>query len=250
MQEQLPDLTHPLFRLHTLLTKQHQKDIKPGIQPGFFNAHLWHLTEVSHQRPFSKTYNWITRNKAMVIKSIKASDGFSLSELLISVSIVGLLSSIAIPNYLNQIERSRQNEASATITQIQTTIATHADEFGSLPTSWAELNSTSAIMTTSGPATQTNLIPITLSGGNYKIGLDNNDNLFSIVGAKAEIQGDALENCLKEINKKTTITDDKSSCQELGRLPIFACINLTNGASSLIKGSASEERKVTKPNCG
>lgn len=95
----------------------------------------------------------------------RGNSGLTLSELLISISILGILSSIALPNYLNQVNRTRQNETASVISQIQTTIAAYADEFGVLPTSWADLNNTNAIMTENGPATDNDFAAINLAGG-------------------------------------------------------------------------------------
>ena len=53
----------------------------------------------------------------------KECDAFSLVELMIAVAIVGILGAVALPQYLNQIQKTRQNEAAATVSQIQTTIA-------------------------------------------------------------------------------------------------------------------------------
>lgn len=72
-------------------------------------------------------------------------NGFTLTEVLIAMATIGILSSISLPSFLNQVNRTRQNEAASTISQIQTTIASYADEFGVLPTSWHELNDTSAV---------------------------------------------------------------------------------------------------------
>lgn len=146
--------------------------------------------------------------------------GFSLPELLITTAIIGILSSIALPNYLNQVNRSRQNEASSTIAQIQTTIASYADEFGVLPDSWAELNDTSAVMTDDGPATKDNFQAITLAGGYYDVAISNTDNLFTI----------------------TATRDDEPN------LNIVACVNLTNGASGINKGTKTTA--ASAPNCG
>ena len=147
-------------------------------------------------------------------------DGFTLSEVLVTITIVGILSSIALPNYLNQVNRSRQNEATSTIAQIQTTIASYADEFGVLPTSWADLNDTSAVMTINGPATSNNFQAITLAGGYYDVAIINTNNLFTI-----------------------TATRD-----EAPNLNIIACVNLTNGASSINQGTRAAA--ATAPNCG
>jgi len=146
--------------------------------------------------------------------------GFTLSEVMVTTVIVGILSSIALPNYLNQVNRSRQNEAASIISQIQTTIASYADEFGVLPTSWAELNETSAVMTDDGPATKENFQSITLTGGYYNVVINNTDNLFTI----------------------TATRDDTPN------LNIIACVNLTNGASAINKGTKAAS--AAAPNCG
>ena len=147
-------------------------------------------------------------------------NGFTLTEMIITIVIVGILSSAALPNHLNQVNRTRQREAASTISQIQTTIASHADEFGVLPTSWAELNDTSAVMTDDGPATKDNFQAITLAGGYYDVDISNNDNLFTI-----------------------TATRD-----EAPNLNIVACVNLTNGASGINQGTKAA--KASAPNCG
>ena len=152
----------------------------------------------------------------------RRSAGFTLTEILVAVSLVGILSSLALPNYLKQVNRSRQNEAASTISQIQTTIASYADEFGVLPTTWAELNDTSAVMTDDGPASADNFETITLVGGYYDVRIDNsnNDNLFII---------------------EATREDEPN-------LNIIACVNLTNGASGINKGNKSTA--ASSPNCG
>ena len=147
-------------------------------------------------------------------------NGFTLPETLAAVAIVGMLSAIAMPKYIKQVDRTRQSEAASTIAQIQTTISAYADEFGILPTTWADLNSSSAIMTSSGPATQNDFAPIKLPGENYELEISNNKNLFTITGTNQ-----------KEVN-----------------LNIIACINLTNGASAISQGSSTSP--ATQPNCG
>ena len=146
--------------------------------------------------------------------------GFTLTEVMITTAIVGILSSIALPNYLNQVNRSRQNEAASTISQIQTTIASYADEFGDLPTSWSELNDTSAVMTDDGPATANTFEAITLSGGYYDIEIEPVGNLFTITAKR----------------------------DEAPNLNIVACVNLTNGASAINKGTKTAA--ASAPNCG
>ena len=181
------------------------------------------------------TNRWKTYSTAAnTIKEITCDHGFTLSECIITVAIVGTLSSIALPNYINQVNRTRQNEVAATISQLQTTIAAYADEYGILPTSWHDLNNISAVMTVDGPIPEPkgeeteNLDndtqsfdddKIILANGYYEVGVANNINLFTI-----------------------TATREKS------KLNVVACINLTNGASGINRGSFKAE--ATTPNCG
>ena len=155
--------------------------------------------------------------------------GFTLSELLVTTAIVGVLSAIALPNYLNQVNRTRQNEAASTVAQIQTTIVSYADEFGDLPKNWANLNETAAIMTNSGPAdigpktpdsAESYFPEITLPNGYYKITIDNSNNKFTV---------------------SATRDDDED-------LYVIGCLDLTNGASIIIKGPETESNSSTGMN--
>ena len=132
-------------------------------------------------------------------RSNQNTKGFTMTELLASITIVGIASSVAIPSHMGQVEKARQNEATATIAQIQTTIASYADEFGTLPTSWKELNSTSAIMTTNGQANQTDFEPIALAGGNYKTAITNTDNKFTIVAIQPGTQALDSDRCNSDL---------------------------------------------------
>ena len=158
--------------------------------------------------------------KSYLKNSTSNREGFTLTELMVGVSLIGILTSLALPNYLNQVNRARQNEAASTIAQIQTTIASYADEFGELPRSWTELNNTSAVMTDDGPATQDNFQAITLAGGYYDVKIEPVGNLFTI----------------------TATSDDNTN------LNIIACVNLTNGASGINQGTKAAE--ASAPNCG
>ena len=155
-------------------------------------------------------------------KKSDSQEGFTLLENMIAIVITGILSSIALPNYMNQVNRTRQNETASIISQIQTTIAAYTDEFGVLPTSWADLNNTNAIMTENGPATNANFSAIKLAGGFYNVAVTNAANLFTI----------------------TSTRDDEPY------LNVIACINLTNGASGINKGKGTEDTAATTPNCG
>lgn len=150
------------------------------------------------------------------------SNGFTLSEIMITVVIVGILSAVALPNYFNQVQRTKQNEAAATLVQIQNTVAAYIDEFNLMPTGWKDLNDIAAIMTTKGPASLTTFNKIVLPGGNYSVsrtdnGVDRNYYEFT-----------------------ATPTSKKS---DVSKFNVMACIDLENGASDIKKGVVDSKGK-------
>jgi prepilin-type N-terminal cleavage/methylation domain-containing protein len=124
-------------------------------------------------------------------------DAFTITELVVSVAIIGILSSIAIPNYISQICRSESAEAEATIGSIQAIIAAFHDETGATPSTWDDLSSISAVMTNNGPASGALSSPITLPGNRYELSIDGpTDSTYEILrkdqkAVKTEISGPA-----------------------------------------------------------
>ena len=102
----------------------------------------------------------------------KAGKGFTLSEMMVTVGVVGILSAAAIPNFIRQLQKTHQNEAAAAVAQIQSTIVAYTDEYGVEPSTWSDLSEISAVMTSTGPAGAAEGDmdePITLISGKYTL---------------------------------------------------------------------------------
>ena len=100
----------------------------------------------------------------------KKIDGFSLPELLATVSIIGILSSIALPNYKIQVDKTKQNSMAASMEQLLVRIISSKEEIGVPPETWKDLSDQAVIMTKTGPASVNNgklVNEITMSGGDY-----------------------------------------------------------------------------------
>ena len=95
-------------------------------------------------------------------KSNKHLSGFSITEILITTTIVGALGSIAYPNYIASQQRARCSETKATLVSIPPIISAYIDATGEAPTTWNDLSSIAAVMTNNGPATGDLDAPITL----------------------------------------------------------------------------------------
>lgn len=140
--------------------------------------------------------------------------GFTLTEVLVTVAIVGILSAIALPNYFTSVQRTRQADVVGQISQIQTTIQAYADEFLAAPTSWDQLARLAPVMGNSGAVTGANLSAFdSPNGGTYSISAASSGNTFSI-----------------------TATPKQAS---LANWNIKACVNISNGVSQVQRGSGS-----------
>ena len=62
------------------------------------------------------------------LKSAKRGDGFTLIELLVVVTIIGILTAIAVPNFLSGASKAKQTEAKTTIGNINRAQIAHRTE--------------------------------------------------------------------------------------------------------------------------
>ena len=150
-------------------------------------------------------------------------NGFTLTELIAAVAITGVLSSIALPGYVDQLNRTSQNECSAAISQAMTSTMAFNDELSEYPTSWSDLNSMSAIMKESGSAENDDSFDdINLSNKRYAMSASRSGNIFNF-------ECIAREKSLENYN-------------------VLGCLNLSNGASEIKRGS--KEAKAEEVSCG
>ena len=158
--------------------------------------------------------------------------GFSLTELMIAVAIIGTLGAVALPQYFNQAQKTRQNEAAATVSQIQITIAAFVDEMGLLPASWNDLNKITPLMTPEGPANQANFSAIDVASagcteshqnGCYQVDASERDQIFTL--------------------------NAKSRNHHAATYNVVACLDLRTGATDLKKGTHQKAATVDQLRC-
>lgn len=163
-----------------------------------------------------------------------ANKGFTLTELLASTVIVGILSSIALPNYLNQLNRTRQSEASSSITQLQNAIVAFADENGIYPTSWKDLNEVAAIMTPSGVTSQNDFKKMMLASSGCE--QKNQNNCYTVEAIHAN------QDSLYTLSALPVDTSRKN-------YNVIACLDLISGSSDFKKGNHSGAAEIANLNC-
>ena len=159
-------------------------------------------------------FNIPNRSKPAFLQSLQALDGFTLTELMVAVGIVGILSAIALPNYANSVNRARQADAANQITQIQSTIQAFREEYLVNPSSWSDLARITPVASSTGPAVSSSFAAITTpNGSHYQLSVSGNSDLKTIIATPTRVDH---------------------------RWDIKACLDTNSGYSDLRKGNGSQ----------
>jgi prepilin-type N-terminal cleavage/methylation domain-containing protein len=155
------------------------------------------------------------RRRSQSARKESNSQGFTLVELLITVVILGLLSTIALPRYTNSVRAARQKDVAGQISNIAATIGAYRQEFMTNPTNWFEISRISPVPTNNGPAEANNFNAITSpNGGHYTITIDSDGNVLNINGEAVApgLTNWDIKSCL---NTQTGISDLKLGTESL-----------------------------------
>lgn len=158
--------------------------------------------------------------------------GFSLVELLVAVVIVGILGAVALPQYFNQVQKTRQNEAATQLSQVQTTIAAFVDEMGLLPTSWRDLDKITPLMTPTGPANKKSFGLISMASA----------------GCTKAVNSNCYQVSASETDQVFTL-EAKPTNKDARNYNVVACLDLRTGASDLKKGTSGGKADAEELRC-
>ena len=173
------------------------------------------------------------------LQTKKHTKGFSLPEVIITASILGVLGSVAYPTYTNANDSAKLAEAKANILSIPPIIGAYIDATGEAPTTWDDLSTIAAVMTNNGPATGDLTSPITLTNSIYDLSIEGpTESIYTLTATRVF---DRL-NTSSESEEKEGNEDDRY------KYAITSCFNISNGASDLMTGNLSEIENEL--NCG
>lgn len=88
--------------------------------------------------------------KQLASKRTTSTNGFSLAELMTAVAVIGTLSAISIPSYIDQVKRGCQSEPESIINQVMMQAQAYNDEFGNPASGWSDLDKIATLMTKDG----------------------------------------------------------------------------------------------------
>ena len=165
-------------------------------------------------------------------------NGLTLTETLVAVVILGVLSSVALPNYTRSICKTKQSEVIGEISVIQNAIMTYTDERGALPAAWDDINEIRPIATTingtKGSAKGTLELKEmqTLRTKNYKLCAEKN---------KKDISFDPESNTCKSSTNSNNYTINMMAVpsSQCPNFDVRTCINTQTGSTDLERGNGS-----------
>jgi type IV pilus assembly protein PilA len=182
-------------------------------------------------------------------KSRPAKEGFTLTELLTSISIIGILSAVALPSYTNQLSKRCQGDPKSVISQSMMQAQAYNDEFGTPATGWSDLDKIATLMTSDGPATGGSFFPIALPTCDYQLWgkRDGNDYLF--VATKKDVLGTPVP--LVPIKPEPDENGEFiTAAENVGdEFNVVGCLNVATGASDINGGDGSQLAYVDDLTC-
>ena len=191
----------------------------------------------------------ITKSCPFFRDSNKASSGFSLPEVLAAVTIVGALSSVAIPSYVNQLSRTCQGDPESIINQAMMQAQAYNDEFGTPATGWSDLDKIATLMTSDGPATGNSFFPIELPTCDYKLWAKQENNDYLFVATKKDVIGTPTPGMPIKPEPDENgefITAAENVGDEFN---VVGCLNVATGASDIKGGNGSALAYVDDLTC-
>ena len=145
--------------------------------------------------------------------------GFTLPEMLTTVVILGVLTSIAAPSYFSQLLKAKQNSCMIFTTKTLSAVMGAAGD--AAPKGWDDVSDYKAVMTKNGPA----------RGANFSRQLDlNEDYKFSMNESNPNYETECIP------------TDTS-----LAKYNVLGCVNIETGAFQIKEGDGTSP--ATKPIC-
>ena len=169
----------------------------------------------------------------------KAKEGFTLTEVLATTAIICSLCSIAVPTYISQKTLSCQSYPESVIGQAMSQAQAHQDEYASLAEGWSDLDKIATIMTSSGPATGSDLSWIELPSCSYRLMGEREGNEYTFIATQSRAFIP-----LEEQDNNNEIDNLKNKYNVVG------CVNVATGASDIRSGNGETAVETSSLTCG
>ena len=176
-------------------------------------------------------------------------DGFTLIEMLTTVSIVGILAAISLPNYFKQLSKGCQSTPESIINQVMMQAQAYNDEFGNPASGWSDLDKIATLMTADGPAIGSTFQPIPLQTCGYYLWGKQTGNDYLFVATNKNVIGipTPLAPSKPEEDENGDLVIEPSHSDD--DFNVLGCLNVATGASDIKRGNGSTLAYVDDLTC-
>jgi type IV pilus assembly protein PilA len=186
----------------------------------------------------------MTTKKSRRITQNKKTCGFSLTEAITTVAIIGTVASVATPQYIRHKQKNCQKPAESTMAMVLTQVQAYNDEYGQPATGWSDLDKISTLMTATGPAKGDNFNPIQLTSCEYDLRGSQSGSRYLFSSSKRN----SGHKDPSDSNNQTINTD--ASIPGRNTFNVVACIDTSTGASDVRSGDDNNSASTEDLTCG
>ncbi len=181
-------------------------------------------------------------------------EGFTLVELIVVVMMIGILSSIAIPQFMSAADKAKQKEASAIVASMVKSATAYNTEYGALPQNMGEMSEyarfqkcTAANVATQGGSACKSATPVAVAdndtsfystSGHYNISMTrtNSNSVLKIRalpnGGAYATNGSGVTGCYNPAQGVSQVKEMSSKSADRGASNVPALASITCGANS------------------
>ena len=176
------------------------------------------------------------------LRELKDEEGFTLVELIVVVMMIGILSSIAIPQFMTAADKAKQKEATGIVAALVKAATAFQTEYGDLPTDAGDIEEyarfqrcNQANMATEGGKVCKGTSPVAVPGtatsfystsGNYLIEFQtadvNSDTVFQVRaqpnGGAYATNGSAVTGCYNPVDATSKVYEKTAKAADRGVL--------------------------------
>ena len=120
------------------------------------------------------------------IQQFNSEDGFTLVELIVVVMMIGILSSIAIPQFMTAADKAKQKEATGIVSALIKAATAYQTEYGSLPSNHLDISEFAKFQKCDATGHETQGAAVCKDAN--PVGLANTDDIFTSTSGNYRVQ--------------------------------------------------------------
>ena len=189
----------------------------------------------------------LNKIKNFSLTDLNNESGFTLVELIVVVMMIGILSSIAIPQFMTAADKAKQKEATGIVAALVKAATAYSTEYGSLPQGLGDIEEYAKFQQCSEPTAGTDggqvckgAVPTPVNSGTTFISSSGNYDIDIFLGQGPDGQGGTVEIFQVRANPNGRAYEPTGSA-------VMGCFNPVTSTSEVFEWSAKQDDKGPRP---